>query len=344
VEDNPINQEVACQMLESVGMQVSTAENGKVAVEKARQSSFDLLLMDVQMPVMDGLQATSLIRNLPNCKTVPILAMTANAFDTDRDLCIKAGMNDHVVKPVEPEKLYQSLVKWLPERMNHHPESVDAGPSVGEASTRMDDSTDGDALKALKAIDGLDVDAALGRMTGNTSLYIRLLRQFLNNHRQDAVKLSDHMAAGYLDAIAHMVHSLKGLAGTLGAVRLEQAALEAEKLVRRIGPDNEIEHRLNTMITELTGLLLALDTVFHQKNDSRLIVDVDRSKIVDILNQLETFLSASDAAANDLFEQSSSMLTASLGHAAEKLGRQIDDFDYADALKTLLAARKNSFL
>jgi CheY-like chemotaxis protein len=161
----------------------------------------------------------------------------------------------------------------------------------------------------------------------------------------DQIPREDAVSAGFTRILTKPVTpSLKGLAGTLGAVRLEQAALEAEKLVRRIGPDNEIEHRLNTMITELTGLLLALDTVFHQKNDSRLIADVDRSKIADILNQLETFLSANDAAANDLFEQSRFMLTASLGRTAEKLGRQIDDFDYADALNTLLSARKNSFL
>jgi PAS domain S-box-containing protein len=341
VEDNLINQEVATQMLENVGMQVSTAENGKTAVEMSRRTDFDLILMDVQMPIMDGLHATEQIRNMPNRKTVPILAMTANAFDTDRDECLKAGMNDHVAKPVEPDKLYQSLVKWLPEREFLYPESADVSPSSGKTAMLSDSRDD---LAALKAIDGLDVDAALNRMTGNIALYIRLLNQFLKLHRHGADKLTHHLTAGDFDAIGHVTHALKGLAGTLGAVRLEQAALESEKSVRQHKSATEIEQRLKPTITALTDLLKALDTVFAQKNEPRETMPVDRSQAPGVMEQLEYYLSGNDASANDYFDQFRTLLTSCLGSAAEKIGRQIDDFDYADALTTLRAARENGFL
>jgi len=341
VEDNMINQEVATQMLETVGMQVSTAENGKIALEMSRRTNYDLILMDVQMPIMDGLQATEQIRNMLNRKTVPILAMTANAFDTDRDDCLNAGMNDHVAKPVEPDKLYQSLVKWLPEREVLHPESADVSPSSGKTAMISDS---GDDLAALKAIDGLDVDAALNRMTGNIALYIRLLNQFLKLHRHDADKLAHHLTAGDFDAIGHVTHSLKGLAGTLGAVRLEQAALESEKSVRQHKSATEIELQLKPTITALTDLLKALDTIFAQKNEPPETMLVDRSQAPSVMEQLEYYLSGNDASANNYFDQFKTLLTACLGSAAEIIGRQIDDFDYADALTTLRAAREKGFV
>jgi len=114
VEDNLINREVALELLLSAGLQVDTAENGSMAVTRCREADYALVLMDLQMPVMDGFEATRAIRALPNGSFVPILAMTANAFENERNLCAAAGMNDFIAKPFKQNDLYKLLLRWLP--------------------------------------------------------------------------------------------------------------------------------------------------------------------------------------------------------------------------------------
>ena len=113
VEDDPINQELACELLKETGLYVEIAENGRQGVAKAASVNYALILMDMQMPVMGGLEATAIIRKMPDRAWTPIIAMTANAFDEDRERCISAGMSDFIAKPVVPEILYQTLAKWL---------------------------------------------------------------------------------------------------------------------------------------------------------------------------------------------------------------------------------------
>jgi hypothetical protein len=113
VEDDPMNQEIACELLKETGLQIDLAENGQQAVAKAASTNYALILMDMQMPEMGGLEATSIIRRLPERTWTPIIAMTANAFDEDRERCIAAGMSDFIAKPVDPELLFQTLAKWL---------------------------------------------------------------------------------------------------------------------------------------------------------------------------------------------------------------------------------------
>ncbi|MBF0528571.1 MAG: response regulator [Deltaproteobacteria bacterium] len=340
VEDNAINQEVACQLLEYVGMRVSVAENGQTAVRMAGSKSYDLILMDVQMPVMDGLQATEAIRRLPGWESIPILAMTANAFGEDRDKCLEAGMNDHVIKPVEPKKLNEILVKWLPVR-DEKDLSTSGKPDLTMFTT---DQTVGlNLLPLLEAVDGLDVYTGLRLMLGDVSRYARLLGQFIQRHGNDAALLVGQLGAGEYEAVRQTTHALKGVAGTLGAKRVQQSAFELEKAVKQ-GADAELlKGYLNVLSSELAHLVEGLRIALPEDNSRENSTLFDWSQVEVVLTQLEELLVSDNTLANDVFEQGKDLLSAALGDEARQLERQIQDFDYADALNTLRAARKSGF-
>jgi len=213
-EDNPINCEVAVEMLRAVGLTVDVATNGRDAVDLARDRPYDLVLMDVQMPELDGLAATRAIRELAGCEDLPILALTANAYEEDRLACRAAGMNDFVAKPVQPSALYAILAKWIPGEA--------ATISATVASPRANDAPD--LQVQLAAIPGLDLTAGLEMAMGKLPTYLRLLRMFLEGHADDAELLATHLAQGDRDAACRVAHSLKGAAGNIGAVRLRLAA------------------------------------------------------------------------------------------------------------------------
>jgi CheY-like chemotaxis protein len=169
VEDNAVNQEVALELLQSVGLQVDLVGDGEQAVRQVCQRRYDLVLMDVQMPVLDGLQATRRIRALPGMDTLPIVAMTANAFGDDRDACLAAGMNDHVAKPVDPQQLYRTVLRWLlAGRSDGADRLVDAAadhanaaldPLAASASLRLDAADKAALVQALDQLEALFVRA-----------------------------------------------------------------------------------------------------------------------------------------------------------------------------------------
>ncbi len=166
VEDNPINQDVTVELLKTVGIHSTIAENGKIAVQMVRETAFDLILMDIQMPVMDGLQTTRAIRKIRGMEATPIIAMTANAFEEDRLRCIEAGMNDHVAKPVKPENLFSTIIKWLPEsaQLSEAPSVPDAdleNPAPGVAPAVMS------VLEGVKRLAGVDIEVGMQALRGD---------------------------------------------------------------------------------------------------------------------------------------------------------------------------------
>ncbi len=250
VEDNLVNQEVAKDLLLEAGLNVDVADNGQMAVDLVRLGHYDVILMDMQMPIMDGLDATRAIHALPGRERLPILAMTANAFEDDRKRCMDAGMCDHVAKPVDPDQLYQALLRWLP--------ATAAPVLVKPVAVALDD---GALRQRFLEMDGLDVAAGLKTLRNKFGSYVRLLGQFARHHRDDAAQVRLCIGEGRLEEARHLIHALKGAAGNLGVKQVHQQALDLELAIRDNRPEAELLERsdvLEAVLDDIASSLVAI--------------------------------------------------------------------------------------
>lgn len=233
VEDNPINQQIACELLSSAEISVSVADNGKKAIAMLKEKEYDLVLMDVQMPVMDGYQATKLIRQDPKFKDLPIVAMTAFAMSGDREKCIKAGMNDHLSKPIEPGQLFSTIIKWTE---IDNPKTFVRSPQNPRHYN----------IKGVNFMDGL------ARANNNLDLYKKLLQEFIQNYKDDVLQIKKQADSGDFEQAAHITHKIKGVAANLSISNLAQIGGQLEKNLLEKNDCSELWQKFSILFLQAT--------------------------------------------------------------------------------------------
>ena len=226
-EDNEINQQVAEEILQQAGLVVSIANNGKEALEMCSAGNYEVVLMDIQMPVMGGFEATQAIRKDERFKDLPIIAMTAHAMAGDREKSIEAGMNDHVTKPIDPDQLISALMKWI------KPGAREISEGVSDSLTKKKEVED----ILPSELPGISITSGLGRVSGNKQLYAKLLRKFKDGQETAVEQIRTALQSGDVETAARLAHTVKGVSGNLGGESLYHAAADLEKAIKEGGED-----------------------------------------------------------------------------------------------------------
>jgi CheY-like chemotaxis protein/HPt (histidine-containing phosphotransfer) domain-containing protein/two-component sensor histidine kinase len=269
-DDNRINQELATELLRLVDLQVEVADNGRIAVDMARRGAYDMILMDMQMPEMDGLEATRQIRTVRELDATPIVAMTASAFGADRDACLAAGMNDHIGKPVNPVTLYEKMLRWLDESRKAPRAAPGREPPPSASPPPPAQPTD-----VLEDIEALDVVRGMSLFAGQRALYMQALGYFVDLYT-DGLAAVDRYLAGApgatREAAGRDIHSMGGAAAALGAIELENAAHRIDKMVRgdraKQVDDAELRSELEALRTGLADLVARLGQALGRRGQA----------------------------------------------------------------------------
>ena len=313
-EDNDINQQIAVELLQEAGARVTVAANGQEALERllaAGPAGFDAVLMDVQMPVMDGIEATRRLRAAAGFGTLPVIAMTAHALAEERERCLAAGMVDHVAKPIDPQVLYETLGRWIGR-------SVALRPAVPAASSD------------IPAIDGLDANAGLRRVAGNRALYLRVLRQFMQQEADLALRLKAALARQDFETAERMAHSLRGVAGNIGFAALQSDAATLENAIRvRAG----IEYAQLAVETRLGAILASLRVALGNGHAAATLPSAPAATHA---ARLAAMLAAADGDAVTYLADHGAALRSFFSDAAySELERAVTHFDFEGALHSL---------
>ncbi len=329
VEDNEINRQIAREILEGAGIAAQLASNGVEAVKAVSESDFDLVLMDIQMPEMDGYEATRKIRTDPKHKDLPIVAMTAHALKGDREKCLEAGMNDHVTKPIDIKELVVTLATWIKPGIRRVPfQIVQQRPTESVEIPAIPDS-----------LPGIDIKSALKRLGGNERLFKKLLGDFHRDFQQITEDTRHAWAQGDMETSRRLAHTIKGVSGNIGAKELHIASREVEAAIVQ-GDEDEFQRSLDMFDDALKQVLESISGLEEKKEGATLhkaeTQPLDGAKIEPLLMELSGLLRRSDFRALECLE----FLKAELKDSANQedflnLEASVGGFDFNAAHEAL---------
>jgi CheY-like chemotaxis protein len=333
VEDNEINQELALELLTNGGVTVKVADNGQIALDILEMGhQFDGILMDVQMPVMDGYTASRNIRKNEKYDELPIIAMTANAMAGDREKCLEAGMNDHISKPISVREMFSTMAKWI----------TPTNPIEIKLERR---STDKAYQGELPIIAGVDTEAGLVIAQGNRELYRRLLIKFYDSQFDFAEQFAAAIESDDPDAAERCAHTLKGVAANIGAQGIQRAATDLEQSCDKSAPDDGMDMLLNAVTKELAPVIEGLAKLkdvqaISEKTSLTSNENIDMDAISPLLDNLQELLEEDDTEATELFDKLlESPGVGKYGTPIKNISRLIESYEFEDALEELVKLR-----
>jgi PAS domain S-box-containing protein len=334
VEDNEINQEVGRELLERVGLPVAIAANGIQALRAVKDQDFDVVLMDIQMPEMDGFQATREMRKDETLKDLPIIAMTAHAMIGDKEKCLEAGMNDYVSKPIDPQLLFSALIKCIPPKKREIPDYL-LNRSLQEPS-----EYEGPPLSDLP---GISMESGLARVHGNRELYRKLLLKFGKSYKDVVDDIRSALQTEDQKTAARLVHTIKGLAGNIGAKSLYLAAVDLEAAFGQARPKEVLRClgafsvALNRVLESIADLKQKDEKAGKARPSTRPVRESSEGDhLLSLIANLREFLKQDDFGAVKAMEDLKTALPAGLAEdELDELEQNIGEYAFDEALKTL---------
>lgn len=330
VEDNDLNQEVASELLRDAGFNVDIAGNGQIALDMLASADYDLVLMDIQMPVMDGLTATRMLRQQERTRELPVIAMSANVMQSDIDQCLQAGMNGHVAKPIDQEALWMVLLNWIKPR--NTPVAITASPQ--ERPTQEVDLP--------TSLAGVDMALGLKRAFGKHGLYANLLQKYLTGQANAVADIRQAIARQAWPEAERLAHTSKGVAANIGAVDVQQAAARLETAVR----ERHAADAILTLVAQLDDCIAPVLAALQDWQSRVLEADAeeaasafDADAFGALCQQLSAYLREGNAAAETLIDEHAPLLKAGLGKQFGRLREAIEAFDFEAAEKLLSTSR-----
>ena len=328
VEDNEINQQIALELLRGAGVNATLARNGREAYEilERADARFDLVLMDIQMPEMDGYEATRRIRSQTWGSDIPIIAMTAHALVEEREKTIQAGMNDHISKPIDPDAMFATMHRYY----RHGGSTATKGARVTSTSPENE--------APLLAIEGVDATAGLARVAGNRRLYVDLLWRFANGQAGIAQEIAKALEGNDRELAERLAHTLKGMAGNLGVSSVQTIAAKMEQQIRDLHSPEKNGETLARLESALRSAVERIQIAFPDREapEDTKGGTKEPHELSSALQRLSALIEESDGEALDLFETINRSLEAvSPREEVAKLRERLQAYDFRTAFSLL---------